>query len=180
MENLIEIVFAFIKIQLLSFGGGHASIPVVHNEIVEIRHWMNIEEFQDLLAMDELTPGPLAINCATYVGEKLAGIPGAIAATLGCIIPSCILALIFVRAYKKYFQNKLFINEMFCLRAMVIAILAATTITLFRDSIILNSALNYQFVIIFILSFICFMKFKPNPIYIMLLAGCASLIINII
>ena len=75
MILLLDIVFTFIKIQLLSFGGGHASIPVVQTEIVEIKHWMTIKEFSDLLAMDELTPGPLAINCATFVGKKLAGLP---------------------------------------------------------------------------------------------------------
>ena len=177
---LLDIVVTFIKIQLLSFGGGHASIPVVQSEVVEIKHWMTMEEFSNLLAMDELTPGPLAINCATFVGKHLAGIPGSIAATIGCIIPSVVIALIFSRLYKKYYQNPVFSNILLGLRCMVIALLATTVLSLFTSNI--GTSINYsiQYVVILIASFFVFTKYKPNPILVILFSGLASLLINII
>ena len=180
LNLLFDIIFTFIKIQLLSFGGGHASIPVVQTEIVEIKHWMNMEEFSNLLAMDELTPGPLAINCATFVGKQLAGIPGSIAATIGCIIPSVIISIIFAKMYKKYFQNKTFINVLINLRCMVIAMLLTTVITLFLSNI--NTSLNYslQYILITICSFIVFIKYKPNPLVVILSSGLFGLLINIV
>ncbi|MBR0420352.1 MAG: chromate transporter [Erysipelotrichaceae bacterium] len=176
MKLLLDIVITFIKIQLLSFGGGHASIPVVQNEVVEIKHWMTMQEFSDLLAMDEITPGPLAINCATFVGKKLAGVPGSIAATVGCIIPSCVIALIFSRMYKKYLSNRLFINELRSLRCLVIALLAVTTISLALGSIYVNNTLKIWNSLIFLLSFFLLYKYKPNPIYVILLGGVLGII----
>jgi len=180
MKLLLDIVITFIKIQLLSFGGGHASIPVVHTEIVEIKHWMTMKEFSDLLAMDEITPGPLAINCATFVGKKLAGVIGSIAATVGCIIPSCVIALIFMKMYKQYLQNKIFVNELRGLRCMVIALLAVTTITLATGSIYIDNSLKLGNTLIFALSFILLYKFKPNPLYVILLGGVLGILINIV
>ena len=180
MKLLIDIVLTFIKIQLLSFGGGHASIPVVQTEIVEIKHWMSIEEFSNLLAMDELTPGPLAINCATFVGKHLAGIPGAIAATVGCIIPSCVIALIFAKMYKKYFQNKIFANSIRGLRCMVIALLVYTTIYLFSGTILPNGFVQYKSLIIFIIALLILEFIKPNPLLVIIGSGILGLIFNVI
>lgn len=180
MKLLLDIVWTFIKIQLLSFGGGHASIPVVQTEIVEIKHWMTMQEFSNLLAMDELTPGPLAINCATFVGKHLAGIPGAIAATVGCVIPSCVIALLFVKAYKKYFQNYLFLNTIKGLRCMVIALLATTTITLFIGTVWTEQVFQIKYFVIFVLALFSFFKFKPNPLLVILGSGVLGLIINLI
>ena len=180
MKLLIDIVLTFIKIQLLSFGGGHASIPVVQTEIVEIKHWMSIEEFSNLLAMDELTPGPLAINCATFVGKHLAGIPGAIAATVGCIIPSCVIALIFAKMYKKYFQNKIFANSIRGLRCMVIALLVYTTIYLFSGTILSNGFVQYKSLIIFIIALLILEFIKPNPLLVIIGSGILGLILNVI
>ena len=177
---LLDITFTFIKIQLLSFGGGHASIPIVQTEIVEIKQWIGIEDFSNLLAMDEITPGPLAINCATYVGKLLAGVPGSIAATIGCIIPSAIMALIFARLYKKYFQNHVFANALFGLRSMVIALLATTALSLFVGNLNASIANSIEFILIYIFSLFVFFKYKPNPILVILGSGFIGLIINLI
>ena len=176
MKLIFEIMLTFIKIQLISFGGGHASIPVVQNEIVELKHWMTIEEFSNLLAMDELTPGPLAINCATFVGQHLAGFPGAVAATVGCVIPSCALALFFVKLYKKFYNNRIFINELRGVRCMTIALLMCTTLTLFFGNIVVGGKVNIISGLIFVSAFIILYKFKPNPIYVILGSGVLGLI----
>ena len=180
MIRLLEIIITFIKIQLLSFGGGHASIPVVQAELVEIKNWLSAREFLDLLAMDELTPGPLAINCATFVGMKLAGTLGAVAATVGCVIPSCALALTFSKIYSVYLQNMIFVNELKGLRCMVIAMLAATTIVLAKGSLFIENAVHFGYVAIFGLSYFLLARFRPNPLLVILLGGVLGIIINVI
>ncbi len=180
MKLLLDIVLTFLKIQLLSFGGGHASIPIVQTEIVDTKKWMTIEEFSDLLAMDEITPGPLAINCATFVGKKLAGVPGAIAATVGCIIPSCVIALIFTKMFKKHFQNMTFVNEMKSLRCVVIALLAFTTIVLFRSAVFVNQAVQPGYMAIFLLSFFVLYRFRPNPLYVIIGGGALGVVLGFI
>ena len=92
----------FAKIGLFSFGGGYAALPLIQNQIIDLHQWMNLSEFSDLITISQMTPGPIAINSATFVGIKIAGIPGAIVATLGCILPSCILITILAYFYLKY------------------------------------------------------------------------------
>ena len=99
---LFRIILSFMKIGVLAFGGAYAAVPLIEKEIVELQKWMTYEEFADLLALDELTPGPILINSATFVGMKISGIPGVIAATIGCILPSCIISLIMFLIYRKY------------------------------------------------------------------------------
>ena len=82
MSLLLQIVFSFMKIAVLAFGGAYAAFPLVEREVVNIQHWMTYTEFLDLVALDEVTPGPIIVNCATFVGTKVAGVPGAIAATI--------------------------------------------------------------------------------------------------
>ncbi|MBQ1447920.1 MAG: chromate transporter, partial [Erysipelotrichaceae bacterium] len=93
MISIWEIFFSFLKIGAFAFGGAYAVIPLVEEQTVTNMGWMTFKEFSDLVAIDELTPGPIIINSSTFIGMKLAGVPGAIAATLGCVIPGCIAAL---------------------------------------------------------------------------------------
>ena len=87
----IQLFLSFLQIGAFSFGGGYAAMPLIQSQIVNLHHWLDFKEFTDLITISQMTPGPIAINSATFVGTKIAGIPGAIAATLGCILPSCIL-----------------------------------------------------------------------------------------
>ncbi len=88
LKTLLKVFWTFFKIGLFTFGGGYAMIAVVEREVVERKKWMPQEEFLDLIAIAESTPGPLAINSATYVGYKVCGVLGSIFATLGVVLPS--------------------------------------------------------------------------------------------
>ena len=88
---ILTLFFTFIKIGLFTFGGGYAMIPIIENICVERKKWITHEEMMDVTVIAESTPGPIAINCATYVGYKQKGIWGAIAATLGVVLPSFII-----------------------------------------------------------------------------------------
>ena len=94
MKILFELFYTFFKIGLFTFGGGYAMISLIENTCVEKKAWITHDEMMDITVIAESTPGPIAINCATYVGLKKKGIAGAIAATLGVVIPSFIIILV--------------------------------------------------------------------------------------
>ena len=94
MNLLLELFLRFAKIGLFTFGGGYAMISLIENDCVERKRWITHEEMMNITVIAESTPGPIAINCATYVGLKRKGIPGAVAATFGVILPSFVIILL--------------------------------------------------------------------------------------
>ena len=99
---LIKLFFAFIQVGLFSVGGGYAAIPLIQEQIVNLHRLMTMEEFSDLITVAEMTPGPISINSATFVGMRIAGIPGVLLCTIGCIIPSFCICLILAHFHYKY------------------------------------------------------------------------------
>lgn len=102
MNILMQLFAAFIQVGLFSVGGGYAAIPLIQDQIVNIHGLMTMSEFTDLITIAEMTPGPISINSATFVGTRLSGVGGAVICTLGCIIPSFIICLTLAHFYYKY------------------------------------------------------------------------------
>ena len=98
----LQLFLSFLQIGMFSFGGGYAAMPLIQGQVVTLHGWLTMSEFTDLITISQMTPGPIAVNSATFVGMKIAGIPGAVVATAGCILPSCILVTILARLYLKY------------------------------------------------------------------------------
>lgn len=99
---LLKLFFAFIQVGMFSVGGGYAAIPLIQEQIVNIYGLMTLEEFSDLITVAEMTPGPISINSATFVGMRIAGIPGVLLCSIGCIIPSFFICLTLAHFYYKY------------------------------------------------------------------------------
>lgn len=175
-----KIILTFAKIDMLSFGGGYVAIPIVEKQVVEINKWMTYAEFSDVLALDEITPGPIAINCATFVGMRMGGLPGAIAATLGNILPSFILSLILIKLYQKYHGLNLISGALSGLKCMVVALIASTSISLFKMAVITNNSINYLSIVLFAISLFILRKFKPEPVFVILGCGAISLLLSFI
>lgn len=95
-----QLFLSFFQIGLFSFGGGYAAMPLIQGQVVQGHGWLSMSEFTDLITISQMTPGPIAVNSATFVGIKIAGIPGALAATFGCILPSCILVTLLAKLFK--------------------------------------------------------------------------------
>ena len=106
MKILFELFLAFFKTGLFTFGGGYAMLPLIERICVREKHWLTEEEMTDLPAVAESSPGPVAINCATYVGYKQKGIAGAIAATFGMVVPSFIIILVISFFLDRFLENK--------------------------------------------------------------------------
>lgn len=104
MPILIDLFLSFAKIGLFTFGGGYAMISLIENDCVEKRKWITHDEMMDVTVIAESTPGPIAINCATYVGYKKGRLPGAIIATLGMVLPSFIIIFLISKFFDKFLE----------------------------------------------------------------------------
>ena len=98
----LELLWSFFQIGLFSIGGGYAAMPLIQNQVVEIHPWLTMTQFADIMAISEMTPGPIAINAATFVGIQVAGIPGAVVSTVGCVLPSCVIMLCLAYVYYRF------------------------------------------------------------------------------
>lgn len=104
--TLLHLLWSFFQIGLFSIGGGYAAMPLIQSQVVDQYGWLTMQEFTDLITIAEMTPGPIAVNSATFVGIRIAGFPGALIATLGCILPSLIVVTILAHVYYKYKGRK--------------------------------------------------------------------------
>ena len=102
MMTLLELFWSFLQVGLFSIGGGYAAMPLIQAQVVEQHPWLTMSEFTDLITIAEMTPGPIAINSATFVGIRIAGLGGAVVATFGCILPSLLIVSILAKIYYKY------------------------------------------------------------------------------
>ena len=104
MPILIDLFLSFAKIGLFTFGGGYAMISLIENDCVEKKKWITHDEMMDVTVIAESTPGPIAINCATYVGYKKGRLPGAIIATLGMVLPSFIIIFLISKFFDRFLE----------------------------------------------------------------------------
>ena len=184
MVNILDIFIAFVKVGSLAFGGAYAAMPLIEQQIVNATGWMSFQEFSDLIAIDELTPGPIIINSATYIGMKLGGVPGAVAATIGCILSACIVSLILINLYRKYKQIPMISEMMNCLKSMSVAMIFSTILKIFIAAVFPQGTslmnINYFAIIMIALSYFILKKYSVNPIYVMLGCGTISLLMSFI
>ena len=130
MIILLKLFFSFIQVGLFSVGGGYAAIPLIKNQIVEIQELMTMAEFTDLITIAEMTPGPISINSATFVGTRLAGPLGAIICTLGVILPAFCICLALAYFYYKYRNFTGVQTVLSALRPAVVALIASAGLSI--------------------------------------------------
>lgn len=173
----LQLFLSFLQIGLFSFGGGYAAMPLIQGQVVDIHGWLEMSEFTDLITISQMTPGPIAINSATFVGIKIAGIPGALVATVGCTLPSCIIVTVIAKLYLKYRDMAVLQGVLASLRPAVVAMIASAGISVLitafwgEGAVIDLLRTNWVLVIIFLLCLLLLRKTKMNPILVMVLAG---------
>ncbi len=127
----LELFWSFFKIGLFSFGGGYAAMPLIQHQIVDVNQWIDMNAFSDIITISQMTPGPIAINAATFVGIQMGGLLGAVVATIGCILPSSVIAIVLVKLYYKYKEMSVMKGVMNGLRPAVVAMIASAGLSLF-------------------------------------------------
>ena len=130
----LKLFFEFFKIGLFTFGGGLSMLPFIEKAVVEKNKWMTDEEMIDMLAISESTPGPIAINCATFVGYKVGRIRGGIMATLGVVLPSFIIICIISLFYEKFLEVEVIRWAFLGIKAGVAALILNAGIKIFKKS----------------------------------------------
>lgn len=177
----LQLFIAFLQIGALSFGGGYAAMPLIQAQVIDRYGWMNMADFSNLVAIAEMTPGPIAVNAATFVGNQVGGFWGAIIATIGVILPSCIIILFLAVIYNKYKQLNVVKGTLATLRPAVISFIFVAGLSIFIP-VIFNSTtgnVNIRMIIYFVIATIMIRTKRINPIMVMLGCGAAELIITI-
>ena len=180
-----QLFLSFLQIGLFSFGGGYAAMPLIQDQVVTIHGWLSMSEFTDLVTISQMTPGPIAINSATFVGIKIAGLPGAAVATLGCILPSCIIVTLIARLYFKCRNMEIMDGVLNSLRPAVVAMIAAAGIDILvpalweEGSEIVLANTDWVMAAIFVVCVILLRKFRMNPVWVMLLAGVMNVAVSL-
>ena len=182
---LLELFLSFLQIGLFSIGGGYAAIPLIQAQTVDIHGWLTTGEFMDLATIAEMTPGPIAVNGATFVGLKIAGIPGAVVATFGCIFPSLVIVSVLSYVYTKYKELPMLQSVLGSLRPAVVALIAAAGLNMFLTvafgglELIDFANANWVGIVLFAGAFFALRKWRANPILVMVVCGAASLVLGI-
>lgn len=181
MSIYLKLFLSFLQIGALSFGGGYAAMPLIKAQVIDAHGWMTMADFTDLVAIAEMTPGPIAVNAATFVGNQVAGIPGSLIATLGVVLPSCIFVTILAHLYTKYRKLAMMQGILKTLRPTVVAMIFSAGLmilvpALFADGRIHFADGNFQVraFILFILAMVLLRQQKLKklgPISIMVLCG---------
>ena len=159
----LELFWSFFQIGLFSIGGGYAAMPLIQHQVVELHPWLTLEQFSDIITISQMTPGPIAINSATFVGLQLGGLPGALVATAGCSMVQGVLA---------------------GLRPAVVAMIASAGVTLVNLSFFGADALpagladvDLSAVLLFAAALFVLRRWKKDPILVMAGAGAAGLVL---
>jgi len=172
MAILISLFWRFLKIGAFSFGGGYTALSLIEREIVNNAQWISTKEFLDVLALSQITPGPVGINAATFVGFKIMGIPGSIAATLGVILVSFVLVIIVAHYFLKFKDSKIVKSILMGLKPSIIGIIVTVVVKLGIKTI---NSFHEIFIILFVLFIV--MKVKLHPILAIFMSAVIGLII---
>ena len=166
LKRCWQVFASFFKIGAFTFGGGYAMIPLIQNEAVEKRHWVTDEDILDIIAIAESTPGPIAINSATFVGYKAAGVLGSVCATLGVVLPSFVIILLLSFVLKQFSEFKPVVYAFNGIRAGVLALLVKALWTMYK-----KSPKGWAAYIVMAAAFVLTAIFDFNVIFVLI--GCA-------
>lgn len=185
----ITLFIEFFLIGLFTFGGGYAMIPLVEDVVIDKYGWMTTETFSYFIGVCESTPGPIAINMATYIGSIKGGIWGSILATLGVVLPSVIIIILIASVLKNLTKNRHFQNALKGVKPVVLGLIFSTGLILIAKAIgyesITSFAFNYKSLIILSVITILYIgyqkifKKKPNTILIIIFSACLGMLFSL-
>ena len=174
---LWELFLEFLLIGALSFGGGYGTLALIERAAVTSHAWLTAAQFHDLVAFAEVTPGPIALNAASFAGYTAAGIPGAVTATLGCVLPAFVAVTLLALLWSKYAAHPVFAGVLSSIRPAVCALVFAAFWSVFAESVIGAGAVNAVSCLLFGGCFLLSRAAKMPPAAVILLAGVAGLLL---
>lgn len=200
---ILNLFLSFFKVGLLGFGGGLAIVRLIYDSIQPFLD-MSRETFANIVAISQITPGPLAVNTATYVGYEAAGIPGALAATFGVVLPAFIIVSLVCRTIQKFRDSKVVNGALAGIRPATMGLIGAAAVTLVKPSLagegrlgtglltklgadagsgllgaITGSPVDMAAVLILIVTVILIAKYKKSPFFVLIIMGCLGALLGV-
>ena len=178
----LQLFYVYLKIGILGFGGGYAMLSLIQADVVDKYGWITLQEFTDIVAISQMTPGPIGINSATYIGytaihnagySPAMAILGSCLTTFAVCFPSFLLVLLISYGYARFRNNKYVEAAFLGLRPVTVGLIAAAALLLMNQ----ENFIDYKSFLIFGAAFILTLKFKVHPILMILLAGVAGMVI---
>ncbi len=174
MKLLIDLFVTFAKMGAITFGGGYAMLPILQREIVESKHWASDEELADYYAIGQCTPGVIAVNVATFIGRKKAGITGGIIATIGVVFPSVVIISLLAGVIQAYSSLEWVKHAFAGIRVCVCVLIFNAVVKLFSKAVI-----DLPTTIIYAAILLCALFLNLSPVLFVILAGLAGVILKV-
>ncbi|WP_186429115.1 chromate transporter [Clostridium sp. BSD9I1] len=172
MNIILQLFLSFLKIGAFSFGGGYAMLPLIEREIVKNHNWISYREFIDIIGISQMTPGPIAINSATFVGYKVGGVLGSTAASIGVVTTSFILVSIATHYIMKFKESRVIKSAFMGMRPALIALILSAFWSLAK-----TSYTDVKSAIIGILTLVMLLSKRIHPIMVIVVAGVLGVIL---
>lgn len=178
----LKLFWSFFQIGLFSIGGGYASLPLIENQVVHANGWLTLTQFTDLITISQMTPGPIAVNAATFVGIQIAGPGGALAATFGCLLPSCVIVFTFALLYSRYKKLAVMQGLLTGLRPTVAAMIASAGFSMVvlsfwgeKNAAFDIFEVNFPAAILFAAALFFLRKYKTGPVRVIIVSGIVGI-----
>ena len=171
-KKVFQLFWSFFKIGPVTFGGGYAMIPLIEKEVVHKKHWVKSEDLTDVFAIAGTIPGAIAVNAATFIGHRIAGIRGAIAATLGTLLPTFIIVLVLCGLLSSFQENPYVESAFFGIRAATVALIVYAGIKIARTSLLDKSTFTLAISMV-----LAMLIFHWHPIFVILLGALLGVLI---
>lgn len=176
---LIDLLLAFLQVGAFSVGGGYAAMPLIESITVTTNAWLTASEFANLVTIAEMTPGPIAINAATFVGMRMAGLPGALAATFGCVLPSLAIVTLLSWLYARYRSGKAMQTVLGTLRPVVVALIASAALSLIHVACTMaDGSFSWAGAAVMLAAFAVLRWKKCSPILVMASCGACGILLH--
>ena len=173
LKTNLNLIVSFFKVGILTFGGGYAMLPMLQREVVDKNKWVTEEEVLDCYAIGQCTPGIIAVNTATFVGQKQAGVLGGIFATLGVVFPSLVIITI-IAAFIQNFAHLPAVQSAFAgIRVCVCVLILNAVVKLWKKSVV-----DWKTLLIFVAVFACSVFLSISPVIYVLAAAIAGIIVK--
>ena len=175
----LQLFWAYLKIGIFGFGGGYAMLSMIQFEIVDHYHWMTVEEFADMVALSQMTPGPVSINIATFTGYTVAGIWGSLLATFSIVLPSLLLLMIVLKFLFKNKENYIVKTTLTSMKPVIAGLIFVAALQMMNTNNFSDFGLHQSNISIIIcaVSFICVFFLKINPILLIAASGLVGYLV---
>lgn len=175
----LQLFWAYLKIGIFGFGGGYAMLSMIQFEIVDHYGWMTVEEFADMVALSQMTPGPVSINIATYIGYTVGGILGSLVATAAIVLPSLLMLYLVLKFLFKHKENYIVKTTLASMKPVIAGLIFVAAIQMMNPVSFADAGLHGTniSVIICAITFACMFWTKINPILLILASGLVGYLI---